>query len=267
MLLAITAYCLGTYVYVGRTMPTLQSGEGSLAPIVVRANGALISIGVDEISKYHGRLEGEDPHFCPCCACMYRVLSAGIQEVWGNEVPEQSDIVIQSRLVSNGALHTAWYVTGTGPGMGPDPSSQVILVAPNGSVLTEYSEQARNMIAKKRSYEDYQFVITRLSTGESANLTVRRDVFSEDFFEMRKRVKIDKNATEDETAEFESEWDALLESFMEKSDSELFTIIKTDKDGDLNGQAAEPCTTLVRCVEWMKYSGKQDTLSSFLYGF
>lgn len=205
MLLGITAYCLGTYAYVGKTMPTPQSGEGSLAPIVVRANGSPVSIGIDEISEYHGRLEGGEAHFCPCCASMYRILSAGIREVWGDEIPEQSDIGVQSRLVSNGALHTAWYVTGTGPEIGPDSASQVILVAPNGSVLTDYSEQARMKIAKNRTYDDYQFVIIRPSTGESANLTVRRDIFSEDFFELRKRVKIDKNATEDEIAGFESE--------------------------------------------------------------
>jgi len=231
VLIAIAALVLGTFGHVGEAIPAPQPGGEPLSPIIVEANGSVVSIGVDDIAAYNGMMEGEDPHFCVCCACMYRVLSAGIREVWGEEIPERSDIGIRSRLVSNGALYTGWYVTGTGPGMAPDQTSQVLLVAPNGSVLTDYSEQTRMKIAKNRSPEDYRFVGTRLSTGESADLSVRSEVFPPGFFELRQKVKVDKIATGSETAEFEAEWDTLMERFMQQQDDELFIRIETPEDG------------------------------------
>ena len=207
--------------------PAVPAITTTAPPFVISDHGVPVEIGIEDVAAYHGSLEGEEPHACPCCACMYRALSAGIRDLWGSEIPERSDIGVESRLVSNGALHVAWYVTGTGPGMDPASAGTLALVAPDGSVLTDYLQQARNKIAKDRRYDDYRFVITRLSTGESVTLTLKKEVFPDSFLELRKKVKVQKTATDEEAEEFESRRSALREDLLQKPDDELFSVTKT----------------------------------------
>jgi hypothetical protein len=223
MLLAALVLCQGAPAHMPGAAP---APEVDLGPIVVQDSGVPVEIDIDDIAVYHGELEGKEPDACICCACMYRVLLAGISEVWGDEIPERSDLGVQSRLVSNGALHTAWYVTGTGPGMDAASAGRLTLAAPNGSAMTDYSKQARVKIAQNRNFEDYNFEVTRISTGECVTLTVREDLFPEDFLELRRLVKVEKSATEEETAEFTAKWSTLRDDFLQKPDYELFNEIE-----------------------------------------
>ncbi|KUK63050.1 MAG: hypothetical protein XD82_0562 [Methanoculleus marisnigri] len=227
LLLAALVLCQGALAHMPGAAP---APEVDLGPIVVLDNGVPEEIGIDDIAAYHGELEGKEPDACICCVCMYRVLLAGISEVWGDEIPERSDIGVQSCLVSDGALHTAWYVTGTGPGVDAASAGRLTLVAPNGSALTDYSKQARMGIAKNRCLDDYLFEVTRLSTGESATLTLREDVFPEGFFELRRAVKVDKTATEAENAEFLEKWSSLRADLLQKPDYELFNEIELPEE-------------------------------------
>jgi hypothetical protein len=209
--------------------------EVDLGPIVLMSNGIPVEISIEDVAAYHGEMEGKEPDACICCACMYRVMLCGINEIWGDETPERSDIGVQSRLVSNGALHTAWYITGTGPDMDSDSAGELVLLTPDGTELTDYSQEARMKIAKNRNIDDYRFVVTRLSTGESATLTLREELFPEDFFELRKKVKVEKVATDDETAEFLSKWSTLRDDLLQKPDFELFNEIvePTEEEPDV----------------------------------
>jgi len=227
VLIAALVLCQGALAHMPGADP---APEADLGPIVVLDNGVPVEIGIDDVAEYHGRLEGEEPHACICCVCMYRVLLAGINEVWGDEIPERSDIGVQSRLVSDGALHAAWYVTGTGPGTGAGSAGRLTLVAPNGSALADYSKQVRMAIAKNRCLDDYRFEVTRLSTGESVTLTLREDLFPEGFFELRRAVNVDKTATEAESAEFLEKWSSLRADILQKPDYELFNEIEPPEE-------------------------------------
>lgn len=219
VLVAALVFCQVATAHVPGAAP---APEVDLGPIVVCENGVPVEIAIDDVAAYHGMMEGKEPDACICCACMYRALLTGIDEVWADEIPERSDIGVRCRLVSNGALHTAWYVTGTGPDMDAGSAGELVLVAPDGSALADHSKQTRMPIAMNRSIGDYWFVITRLSTGESATITVREDLFPKDFLELRRLVKVEKSATEDETAEFIEKWSTLRNDFLQKPDWELF---------------------------------------------
>lgn len=227
ILFAVLAFSQGALAHMPGAAPM---PEVDLGPIVVSDGGVPVEITIDDVAVYHGEMEGKEPDACICCACMYRVLLSGISELWGDEIPERSDIGVQSRLVSNGALHTAWLVTGTGPGMDPASAGQLTLVDPSGSILTDYSKEARMKIAKNRCFEDYEFVITRFSTGKSVTLTVRDDIFPDSFLELRKAVKVDQTATEAETAEFLAQWESLRDDLLQKPDYELFNEIEPPEE-------------------------------------
>jgi hypothetical protein len=227
VLLATLALCQGSLAHMPGAAPMPDVDPG---PVVVSEDGVSVEITIDDVAVYHGEMEGKESDACICCACMYRVLLSGINELWGDEIPEQSDIVVESRLVSNGALHTAWLVTGTGPGMDPASAGRLVLVAPDGSALTDYSKEARMKIAKDRKYEDYQFVVTRLSTGESVYLSLREEVFPEGFLDLRKKVKVDLTATGEETTAFLAQWESLRDDLLQKPDYELFNEIEPPEE-------------------------------------
>jgi len=99
-------------------MPGAASApEVDLGPIVILDNGVPVEISIDNVAKYRGELKGEGLDACACRVCMYRALLTGINDVWGDEVPEGLISGVKSCRVSDGALHAAWYVTGTAPGM------------------------------------------------------------------------------------------------------------------------------------------------------
>lgn len=223
LLLAALALSQGVFAHMPGAAPM---PEVDLGPIVVSDDGVPVEITIDDVAAYNGEMEGKEPDACVCCACMYRVLLSGIHELWGDEIPGRSDIGVESRLVSNGALFTAWLVTGTGPGMDPASAGQLTLVAPDGSVLTDYSKEARMKIAKNRNHDDYRFVVTRLSTGESISLSLREEAFPEGFLDLRKKVKVDQTASAEEAAVFLAQWETLRDDLLQKPDYELFNEIE-----------------------------------------
>ncbi len=206
-----------------------------LSPIIVDNNGTQVRITIDDAVAYHAMMETEEdgtpvaeqPEIDPCCAWMYRSLSAGIRDIWGNDIPPRSDISVARYLPSCGALHTGWYVTGTGPGMDSASAGRFVLVKPDGTELTDTSHAARSKIAKSRTVDSYRIVITRLSTGESATVSLKTEAFPDRFFELFRKVNTDPSVTKEEVAEFNTVKDAVRDNLVQKPDAGLFSIVKT----------------------------------------
>ncbi|KAF1076396.1 hypothetical protein [Methanogenium sp. MK-MG] len=232
VLLAALVLCQGVSAHMpGAAAP---APEVDLGPIVVSDNGVPVEISIDDVGKYHGMLEGKSPDVCVCCACTYRAILSGINEVWGDEIPERSDIGLKCGLISNGSVHAAWYVTGTD--MDPNNQGKLELILPDGSVLTNQSPSAIKKASKARTPESYWFEVSRLSTGDSVKLTVSDDVFPEGFAEMRKKVKFDKTASKDEIRQFISDYTSVRDGMLQKADYELFNEIEEpDESPDILG--------------------------------
>lgn len=206
----------------------------SQSSIIIMDNGAQVTIDIDDISTYHAKMEAEEEgtpipekaEVDPCCAWMFRSLLAGIQALWGETIPARSDISITSNLVSCGALHTGWYVSGSGQGIETASPGRLILLKPDGTELKDYSHDSRSKIAKNRTPENYQIVLTSISTGESVGVSLREDVFPDGFFELFKKIKTDSSVTKEETAQFKKLKDEFKDNLVLKPDSELFSIVK-----------------------------------------
>lgn len=223
VLLVILVLCQGVSAHMPGSAP---APKVDLGPIVVSDNGVTVEISVDDVGKYHGMLEGKNPDVCVCCACTYRAILSGIHEVWGSEIPERSDLGLRCGLISNGSVHAAWYVTGTGPDMAPDNQGKLELVLSDGSILTDQSPSAIKKASKARTCDSYWFEISQLSTGDSVLLTVSEDMFPEGFAEMRKKVKFDKTASKDEIRQFASDYTSVRDGMLQKPDYELFNEIE-----------------------------------------
>lgn len=228
ILLAGLLLLVSTFVMTG-------SAAALLSPISIMDNGEKISIGCDEIALYHAQMEAEEDgteapqeaEIEPCCAWMFRSLSAGIPALWGETIPDRKDIEITSHLVSCGAYHTGLFVTGTGEGIDTKSSGRLILLKPDGTELTDYSHESRSQIAKKRTLDMYTLELTSLSTGNSVMVSLRKEAFPDQFLELFAKVKTDPSVTKEEVTRFKALRSSFLENLLQKPDSELFTITKT----------------------------------------
>jgi len=212
-----------TYVPVS---PELQS------TITIMDGGSQGKITLDDVSAYHAQMEAEEEgteapesvEYEPCCTWMFRSLLTGIPELWGETIPERSDISITSNLVSCGALHTGGYVTGTGEGLNVSSPGRFILLKPDGTELTDYSHEARGKIAKNRTMDNYKMILTRISTGDSVTVSLREEVFPDGFLDLLKKIKADPSVAKAEVQKFNSLKKKFLENLLQKPDDELFTI-------------------------------------------
>ncbi|NMB77754.1 MAG: hypothetical protein GYA23_01510 [Methanomicrobiales archaeon] len=238
LLLAALALIAGAYAYSAgpaapdNTMTASPGPANPLAAIIVSDNGVQAKISIGDVTAYHAKMEAEEdgtmvpgqPEIDPCCAWMYRSLSAGIRALWGDEIPQRSDISVASYLPSCGALHTGWYVTGTGPGMDSATADRFILLRPDGTELTDTSHAARSIIAKNRNADSYRIVLTRISTGESVTVALKEEAFPDRFFALFTKVKNDPAVTKEEVAEFNTVKNAFRDNLVQKPDEDLVII-------------------------------------------
>lgn len=205
----------------------------SQSSITIMDGGSPVEFDINDIAVYHAKMEAaedgtkvpEKAEVDPCCAWMYRSLLAGIPALWGDKSPERSDITLTSNLPSCGALHTGWYVTGTGEGINTTSPGKLILLKPDGTELTDYSHEARSKIAKNRTAENYKIILASTSNGKSVEVALRKEAFPDGFFESFKKVKTDPNVTKEDVLAFNELKDEFLNNLLEKPDRDLFTIV------------------------------------------
>ena len=68
----------------------------------------------------------------------------------------------------------------------------------------------------------WNFVIIRKSTDEEFEVQVKEGVHPESFFELRKKVNVEKTATPEQIDEFRGQWEEVRDAFVTQPDWELF---------------------------------------------
>jgi hypothetical protein len=194
-----------------------------LEPIVISDAGTEVEITIDDIGEYHGAI-------CVCGACAFRATKLGLSEIWGEEIPARDDIRIISRLPTPGSRDCFWYVTGTGQGIEIETKGEYKIILPDGTEVTNMTSKNLKKLSKDNTLDNFRFNICRKSTGECFEVVVKEGVFPEDFFELRKKVKFEKNATDEEKALFMSEWEETRDKFLTLPDWELFEGVEEPKE-------------------------------------
>lgn len=216
-----------------------EAPEVDLESIVILDGGVPVEIGIGDVADYHGLMTNSEPDACICCICMFRAAKVGLGELFGDEIPERSDIGITSYLPSAGSVHTAMLITGTGSKLDCEDKGQLQVLYLNGTELADLSNPSLKSASAKRSMDNYRFIFTSLSTGDSVEISVSDDMFPGDFFDLRKKVKVGKTSTEDENNLFLSEWSETRNRFLESQDWEIFNEIEEpeEEEPDVTGGA------------------------------
>jgi hypothetical protein len=228
--------------------------EFELEPIVITDGGVEIEITVADIGDYHhtrmkeiktkmlkqkgktdeeiarviekefGDVSGAEA-ICSCASGAYRVAKLGISQVWGDEIPERSDIKIISRIPTMGSMQCFQYITGTGPKI-PNVTNkgEFHMILLDGTEITDFSIKNVKPRSIDMDASYWNCIIIRKSTGEQFEVQVKDDALPEGFYELRKKVKfgIPAVATGEEVDEFIVKYEEVRDGFLTLPDWELF---------------------------------------------
>ncbi|MDO8842418.1 hypothetical protein [Methanocalculus sp.] len=209
--------------------------EFELESIIVSEDGRHIEITIDDLAAYHGELQGEDPDISPAVAMVYRAVSSGILELWGDEIPERSDIGLKTTWISFCGIHSSWFITGTGPDMDPGYKGKAEFIGTDGKPLTNMTNQNVRKHAQAMKAEDMWFEITQLSTKRSVVRTISDDLNPAGFIELRHLAKVVENPKPEDIIAFASEYTVFRDALLEKPDFEIFNEVEEPKQSILAG--------------------------------
>lgn len=231
--------------------------EFELEPIVISDGGMEIEITIDDVGSYHNECEKEfktqmlrkqgkaeseiariiEEEFggadglCPCSSFAFRAASLGISQVWGNEIPERSDIKVISHRPTTGATQCLQYITGTGAKV-PNVTNkgELHLILPDGTEAIDLSTPSlMNLKKQPLGMESWNLIIIRKTTGDEFEIQVREDIFPKGFNELRTK-KMQGTATPDEEGLFMSQWAEVRNAFLTQPDWVLFKGIEEPEE-------------------------------------
>ena len=231
--------------------------EFELEPIVISDRGVEIEISIEDIGSYHNecmkefktkmlKKKGEtdeeiakviEKEFagatgtCPCTSFAFRAALLGISELWSDEIPERSDIKIITCRPTPGATQCLQYITGTGLKV-PNVTNkgELRMILPDGTEVIDLSVPSLKKHMKGMGIETWNITIMRKSTGEQFEVQAVEDIFPPGFEELRKKVKMEGTATQEEIGEFRTMWEEVRDAFLTKPDWELFEGIEEPEE-------------------------------------
>ncbi len=174
--------------------------EFELKPIILIDNGNEIEITIDDCKNNHGDL-------CPGVASAFRQTQIGIKQLWGTDIPERDDI----KIVSHFKNATAPTTEGASLKGRYDTFAYILNNTENLEIMD-----------CEGGVDCFRTKIVRKSTNEEFDITLKEDVIPDGFFELQKRVKITKTASDDEKKEFKTKWEEFRDNLLTKTNHELF---------------------------------------------
>lgn len=159
------------------------------------ADGKPLKISIEDVADAHGEL-------CICVACAFRVTQAAVAELWDleEEYPRQGELEVTYHHPSQGHKDAFEYLLTEGC---------CTLEMPEGTRIDHLT------------MENYAYTFTRMDTGDTLDVQVNEGVFPEGFFALREKVKSGE-ATDDEKAQFASQWSDARDNFLLTEAWELF---------------------------------------------
>lgn len=144
----------------------------SIQPISLIVEGQEHTITLADAFKFHG-------HSCPGVVIAFRAIQQGIDILYDSEIPEQSDLLISSRIPLRGPM-------------------DLIDLLMKGDKLSKRTWPPMGMQASQNSFF---FTIMRKSTCQAVDIKLKPEKFPEDFFELKKKEKSETLTSK--------EWDVL----------------------------------------------------------
>lgn len=167
----------------------LRVNDVVLPPLEIKKEGNLCRVNYTDVA-----LE-DDGKICVCGSFAFRAMQAALAELWPGEIPEQDWIYVKGPYSD-----------------GVEAALETIVGAGNFSL--EQREQNTGF---------YNFKVTDQRSGKAVNITVKPEVYPENFFELKKKVQAG-TATAEEKQEFQGKRARLADKVRWDGADQLFTL-------------------------------------------
>lgn len=164
----------------------------------------LLEIFIEDAGKYHG-------HVCPCVMIAYRAIQLAFVTLWEDEIPYRYDIKIISKSPSGGTQDTFEFITRAKTT--PEREGDFRIELPQGTSMGNIKPC------------NFAYTFIRKSTGDMCEIRVKKSIFPEGFFQMKKKVKSGK-FTSDDRKMFEKAVEKLKYRILNSSTEEIFIFSK-----------------------------------------
>ncbi|WP_347489080.1 CbiX/SirB N-terminal domain-containing protein [Desulfoscipio sp. XC116] len=167
----------------------LRVNDVVLPPLEIKTGGEISRINYTDVAVE------PDGKICICGSFAFRAMQVALAELWPGEIPERDRIYVEGPY-SHGVEDALETIAGTG-----------------------------NFTLEQREHSNlfYNFKVTDKLSGQAVNITVKPEVYPENFFELKKKVK-DGTATAEEMREFQAKRAQLVEKVRWGSPDQLFTL-------------------------------------------
>ena len=164
----------------------------------------LLEISIEDFAKYHGDI-------CPCGTMGFRATQLAIAQLWGGQIPVRGDFKIISACPTRGSKDAVEFITR-------------VVTRKKGADFEVQLPEGTDI--ENLSFDNYVFTFIRKSTGDEVDIRVKEEIFPPGFLEMRKKVKFEGTATEEEKKAFKQGWLKLRDGCLSLSLDEIFEFEK-----------------------------------------
>lgn len=170
----VTFVLISASVLLGSDCETCNDSIGILdsvpavEPITIRADGKIRKISLMESFRIHGRS-------CPGMTSTYRALQYGLLLLFGKEIPDKDDLVINSRTPAPGAMAML----------------DLVMIGEN---RTNKTNAPRGMTLDG---DLCRFTLYRKSTNTAVDIRVKPEHYPKNFFEYKKKQAVKKLTPEE----------------------------------------------------------------------
>jgi len=207
VVIAMAVLMITTVGYVGRSLAVppakVSAPTSELAPISVQDEGGIIEISLEDVLKYRGTE-------CPVTMLTFRATQLAAQELWDGNVPKRNDFKVITAASVEGVRDCIEFITRAITRPGRKGDFKVVL--PEG--------------AKGLSLKNLVFTFIRKSTGGQIKIWVKKVVFPEGIFKLKKKI-VSGQATMEEKKMFKSEVKRTIGKLLKSPLDELFGFEKS----------------------------------------
>jgi sirohydrochlorin ferrochelatase len=184
----------------------LSVNDEALMPLQVNKGGDLCRISYTDVA-----LE-QDGKICLCGSFVFHAMQVAFEQLWANEVPRQEDIYVLAYNPSDGTEHALSIIAGDNNYSVDQTIDEAILTTP----------------------DLYTYKVTNKATGRSVLIKPGTEVFPDNFFSLRAKVK-DGTATAAEKQEFQGLRSQVEEKLRWRPAAEILTYKLVSDTGSGSG--------------------------------
>ena len=208
----------------------LSVNDVVLPPLQVKKNSEICQI------KYTDVALEPDGKICVCGSFVFRAMQVAFNELWNNDIPDQDKIKVVTAHPTDGAEAALKTIVGPGNFTIEGTVGDAVYATP----------------------DNYTYWVTNIVTGQTLTVKARTEMFPENFFDLRAKVK-NQTATVEEKSKYQTLRSQVVEKLCWKPAEEVFAWQLVEVQSSGGGSSTAKSEQVTKTV----LQGKATTINLF----